>query len=44
MAENISVTCADGCAKIVLSGRLDATSAPVHTNSVENIDAVANQV
>lgn len=28
MAENITVTCADGCAKITLSGRLDATSAP----------------
>lgn len=28
MAENISVTCAGGCAKITLSGRLDATNAP----------------
>ena len=28
MAENISVACADGCAKITLTGRLDASSAP----------------
>jgi len=28
MAENISMTCAGGCAKVVLSGRLDALSAP----------------
>ena len=28
MAENISVSCADGCAKVILSGRLDATNAP----------------
>ena len=29
MADNISVTCKDECANVVLSGRLDATSAPV---------------
>jgi len=28
MADNISVTCGNGCAKITLSGRLDAASAP----------------
>lgn len=28
MTENISVTCEGGCAKVSLSGRLDATSAP----------------
>lgn len=28
MAENISVSCGEGCAKVILSGRLDATSAP----------------
>jgi len=28
MAEQVTVTCAGGCAKVVLSGKLDAVSAP----------------